>query len=250
MSEVIESTALEVADHHVPARLFAGQSGQEIIQDASEKATALAGVIESRKLFTEIRGRKHVRVEGWTLLGSLVGVFPVCVWTKPLNDGWEARVEARTLDGNIVGAAEAQCTKKERMWADRDDYALRSMAQTRATSKALRQPLGFIMVLGNYDATPAEEMPHDEPSERPQERREPPKQEAPASWPTGTDVAWWADFMLAAKESGVEASHLHEVIGVAPTAKTVKAWMDERDMPASELLSLAILAREAVEDGV
>jgi hypothetical protein len=35
------------------------------------------------------------------------------------------------------------------------------MAQTRATSKALRQPLGFVMTLAGYSATPAEEMPRD-----------------------------------------------------------------------------------------
>jgi hypothetical protein len=33
------------------------------------------------------------------------------------------------------------------------------MAQTRATSKALRVPLGFIVVLAGYEATPEEEMP-------------------------------------------------------------------------------------------
>ena len=46
----------------------------------------------------------------------------------------------------------------EKTWAGRDDYALRSMAQTRATSKAMRQPLGFIITLAGFDATPAEEM--------------------------------------------------------------------------------------------
>jgi hypothetical protein len=41
------------------------------------------------------------------------------------------------------------------------------MSQTRATSKVLRQPLGFVMHLAGFDATPAEEMPADEtPSDR------------------------------------------------------------------------------------
>jgi len=75
--------------------------------------------------------------------------------------GWEARVEARTRDGALVGAAESECLRAESKWADRDDYALRSMAQTRATSKALRQPLGFVVALAGYAVTPAEEMPDD-----------------------------------------------------------------------------------------
>ena len=47
-------------------------------------------------------------------------------------------------------------------WSGRDDYALRSMAQTRAVSKALRLPLGFIVALAGYEATPADEMPAEE----------------------------------------------------------------------------------------
>jgi hypothetical protein len=47
----------------------------------------------------------------------------------------------------------------ERNWSHRDDYALRSMAQTRAVAKALRLCLGWIMSLAGYEATPAEEMP-------------------------------------------------------------------------------------------
>jgi hypothetical protein len=110
-------------------------------------------------LTKDIQGKQHVLVEGWTLLGSMLGVFPVTVWTQPVENGWEARVEARTIDGKIVGAAEAQCTRDERLWKTRDDYALRSMAQTRATSKALRQPLGFVMTLAGFEATPEAEMP-------------------------------------------------------------------------------------------
>ena len=49
--------------------------------------------------------------------------------------------------------------RAERKWAKADDYAIRSMSQTRATSKALRLPLGFVMQLAGFDATPADEIP-------------------------------------------------------------------------------------------
>ena len=75
-----------------PANLFLTSSPETFIARASEAATALAQVIHERKLFTTIRGREHVHVEGWTLLGSLLGVFPITEWTRPLDDGWEARV--------------------------------------------------------------------------------------------------------------------------------------------------------------
>jgi hypothetical protein len=143
----------------------------KVVTKAADVAEALCAVIEKNKLFTVIGGRKHVRVEGWTLLGSMLGVFPVCVWTRKLANGWEARVEARTLQGVVVGAAEAECLDSEGNWEKRDDYSLRSMAQTRATAKALRLPLGFVVALKGYDATPAEEMP--------QQARPPVRQPAP-----------------------------------------------------------------------
>jgi hypothetical protein len=130
----------------------------------SEVATTLADVVRSQNLIVRIGDSEHVRVEGWTFLGSLLGVFPVVVWTHPVmrddaQIGWEARVEARTRGGEVVGAAEAECLIDERTWKGRDDYARRSMAQTRAVSKALRLPLGFVMQLAGFNPTPADEMP-------------------------------------------------------------------------------------------
>ena len=129
----------------------------------------------------------------------MLGVFPVVVWSKPVmvdgkHVGWEARVEARTRDGSVVGAAEAECMVSERTWGSRDDYARRSMAQTRATSKAMRGPLGFVMTLAGFEATPAEEMPRDEPAERRQESTATP----PKTWAQvnaiadgyGADLRW------------------------------------------------------------
>jgi hypothetical protein len=79
---------------------------------------------------------------------------------------YEARVEARTATGLVVGTAEATCSRKESQWAREDDHAVKSMAQTRATSKALKAGTGWLMVLAGYKATPAEEMPDDGGQER------------------------------------------------------------------------------------
>lgn len=167
MTEIIEgeivdehTTDLELRPEASPT-LFGTSDPVKVIEGATRIATPLAGIVEKQQLFKTISGKKHVLVEGWTLLGSMLGVFPVTVWTRKLEDGWEARVEARTRDGAVIGAAEAECLRSESLWKDRDDYALRSMAQTRATSKALRQPLGFVMQLAGFAATPADEMPTD-----------------------------------------------------------------------------------------
>ncbi len=161
--------------------LFHTNDPGEIIERASVLADKLSAVLRDRKLTSNISGKEHVRVEGWTLLGTMLGVFPVVEWTRPVADGWEARVEARTLAGQVVGAAEAECLRSEKTWKGRDDYALRSMAQTRAVSKALRGPLGFVVTLAGYEATPAEEMPAEGFSQP--DRVEGPKPlSAPKSW--------------------------------------------------------------------
>ena len=158
---------LEVLDHQDQIILFTGNPAERMRQ-MQETAAILAEPVRQRHTVT-ISGREHVRVEGWTMLGALLGVHPYLVWTrpgstKPDSNGWEARVEASTIDGRIVGSAEAMCLVEEPNWKNRDEYALRSMAQTRATSKALRQPLGFVITLAGFDPTPAEEMPSHDPS--------------------------------------------------------------------------------------
>lgn len=154
-------TDIIIPEQEVPAApltLFGTDDPNAIVERASKIATALSDVIKQRHLTKRISGRDHVLVEGWTLLGSMLGVFAEVEWTRPIEAGWEARAVAKTLNGAVVGAAEAMCSRSESTWKSRDDYAIRSMAQTRAVSKALRLPLGFIIEIAGYSATPAEEM--------------------------------------------------------------------------------------------
>jgi hypothetical protein len=127
----------------------------------SEIAERLIDVVRDRKLVARIQGRDYLTAEAWQVVGGMVGVLPVVVWTKPneSGDGYVARVEARTLSGQVVGAAEAECSRAEKVWRDRYPSTLRAMAQTRAVSRALRAPLGQIVALAGYDAAAAEEMP-------------------------------------------------------------------------------------------
>jgi hypothetical protein len=170
-AEVIDDhgTDLAVTTPAASATLFRTDDPVEVVERASRVADALKGVLDRQGLTATIGGKRHVLVEGWTTLGAMVGVTAVPVHTAPLDGdapsgktfGYEARVEARTLDGRVIGAADAMCTRAESRWRSADDYAIRSMAQTRATSKALRGPLGFVVTLAGYVATPAEEIPVD-----------------------------------------------------------------------------------------
>jgi hypothetical protein len=165
--EIIEAEPPSELDAYEPPApgLFGTSDPDQVVARAVKVADALERVIREKKLIARIRQNEHVLVEGWTLLGSMLGVFPVLLWTHKLDDGWEARVEARTRAGEVVGAAESECLRSEARWAKAEDYAIRSMAATRATSKALRQPLGFVMTMAGFDATPVEEMPP--PSDEP-----------------------------------------------------------------------------------
>lgn len=76
---------------------------------------------------------------------------------RGLAFGFKASFRA-TKGGQDLGWGESSCTRAEDNWATKPDYQLRSMAQTRAQSKALRQPLGFVVSLAGYETTPAEEV--------------------------------------------------------------------------------------------
>lgn len=144
-----------------PASLFRTDDPVEVLKKAKAVADALAPVIKEAGLIASIQGKDYLKVEAWQTLGQQVGVTPVVVSTKRLTDpeeGWEARCEARTLDGRTIGAADSMCLRNEERWKESDDFEIRSMAQTRAMSRALASVLRFIPTLAGMAGTPAEEM--------------------------------------------------------------------------------------------
>ena len=131
-----------------PMTLFGPTDPTLVLERMGEIATALVDVIDQKHLYKTISGRKHILVEGWTTLGAMLGVTPHVIDVRPneTGDGYLATVEARTMDGRVVGTAQAECSRAEKTWANRDSYALRSMAQTRAISRTLRAALGMVVV--------------------------------------------------------------------------------------------------------
>ncbi len=161
MTEIIEGEILSTDLVYQPEQqvtLFGTSDPAAVIEAATAAARPLADVVRKQGLIVKIGQGEHVLVDGWTLLGSMLGVFPVVVETNQLENGWEATVEARTLTGAVVGRGDSMCLRSEQRWAKADEYAIRSMAQTRATSRALKGPLGFVMKLAGFESTPAEEM--------------------------------------------------------------------------------------------
>ena len=132
-----------------------------------EQMTGMARVLKDHivghKLYTKIQGKNYAHVEGWQFAGGLLNLFPRVVSVeKLLAQGaekiWKADVEIVDKNDKIIGRGFALCSSNEANKKKFDEYAILSMAQTRAIGKAYRNSLGWVMKLAGYEGTPKEEM--------------------------------------------------------------------------------------------
>ena len=131
----------------------------------TKMANTLKAYVVKNKLYVEIKDKNYVMVEGWQFAGGLLGFSPDIVEVKNMTpDGtknykWFAKAEIiRNKDDKKVGSGYALCSKEEYKKRSFDEYAILSMAQTRAIGKAFRNLIGWVMKLAGYEPTPAEEM--------------------------------------------------------------------------------------------
>jgi hypothetical protein len=123
----------------------------------------LKKIIVDNKLYTPVKGKNFVNVEGWQIAGAFVGITPIVTSVENLSEGdnYKYRAEVKLVQygsDTPIGYGVAICTNKEANKRNFDEYAVCSMAQTRAISKAYRLAIGYLMKLAGYEATPAEEM--------------------------------------------------------------------------------------------
>lgn len=139
---------------------FFDRDPEEMIAFATRVANSLKKIIIQQKLAVHLNGKDHVKVEGWITMGSLLGFLPKEEYVKHYKDGtYEVGISlVRQSDGKIISSASAICGGDERNWKNRDKFARRSMAATRATGKAYRLAFGWVMSLAGYNPTPAEEV--------------------------------------------------------------------------------------------
>ena len=135
-------------------------SPDDLVYRATLIARTLTRVVTDQRLYSNISGKKYVKVEGWNTLGALIGIVPREVEVlEELDGSVQATVELiRVSDGAVVGRGSAVVGMDEPTWSKRPRYARRSMAITRATGKAFRLGFSWIMALAGFEATPAEEM--------------------------------------------------------------------------------------------
>jgi hypothetical protein len=129
----------------------------------------LAKLIQERGLTTNIKGKQYVNVEGWQFSGSALGLMPIITEVTDLTRRGEqpgqvefkylAKCEVRKITtGEVVSTGIAICSSFEKTKSAFDEYAILSMAQTRAIGKAYRNLLAWLMKAAGFEAKPAEEM--------------------------------------------------------------------------------------------
>jgi hypothetical protein len=131
-------------------------------QQIMKFANNLKQMIIENNLYTKIQGRNYVNVEGWQIAGAFTGTYPIVEKVENLSDEkkfkYRAEVSLRDKDGNVVGSGVAVCTNEEPGKRGFAEYAVASMAQTRAVGKAYRMKIGWLLKVAGYETTPAEEM--------------------------------------------------------------------------------------------
>jgi len=186
-----------------------------VMAQAREAAMVLKDTVSKKPKPVMMNGEQYLEFEDWQTVGKFYGIT-VKVESTTFIDyggarGFEARAVALSSDGRVISAADAMCLNDEPKWSTRAKYEyvngkkqkvsdepvplfqLRSMAQTRACAKALRNVLSWVVVLAGYKTTPAEEI-KDMPSGTPPATKKvntvqpatPPAQ--PATPPTGETV--------------------------------------------------------------
>ncbi len=160
---------------------------ERVLEEARRAAKALEDVLKNKKKPVIMNGEQYLEFEDWQTVGRFYGVTARIVSTMFIEygevKGFEARAEAIRVDGMIISSAEAMCLNDESNWKSKPLFQLRSMAQTRACAKALRNVLAWVVVLAGYRATPAEEIQgminENPPIQEPQKKK--PPEEVPKS---------------------------------------------------------------------
>jgi len=130
------------------------------LEKAQEVAKACSAIIAKTAL--PIAGKNYVKVEGWQTIAMAHGCLLSAKGVQRIDGGVKALGEViRMSDGAVLASGEGFVGDDEKTWGNRDEYAKRAMAQTRAMSRAARSAFAYTIVLMDkgYETTPAEEVP-------------------------------------------------------------------------------------------
>lgn len=172
--------------------LSVSRDPKAVLAEAHRAASALKEALDAKpkEKWVMMNGERYLEYEDWATVGKFYGITAKVVSTTPVEfgsvRGFEARAAAFHIPtGQEISAADAMCLNDEERWSSRPKYEyrdgqrvkvgetpvplfqLRSMAQTRACAKVLRNVLSWVVVLAGFKPTPAEEMTGAEGSREP-----------------------------------------------------------------------------------
>ena len=227
-----------------------------VVEFAGRKARTLTKVVEQANLAINIKGNRYLKFEAWLTIAAGYGYSAHPEWTRLREDGaWECRVVARNRDGALVGAAESECGgPDDGHWAKESSNSRRSMAQTRAISKAYRSCLSWVVSLAGYSPTPADEMDHipvDKPAVQVDVTPQKPKADstpAPAPAPSGpkkvseAQLGFIKDLTVTKAREDTVIAHLNGRVATELSSQEASDLMVARKaLPASDGGELGVL---------
>lgn len=174
-----EMTVLE--NQSINRDLSVTRDPNEVLLQAKKAAMVLADVIKNKKKPVLFNGEQYLEYEDWATVARFYNVTAKIVDTRYVQfgnvQGFESRAVAfHGITGQEISCAESMCLNDEDNWSTRPKYEwkenektkvgdvsvplfqLRSMAQTRACAKVLRNVFSWVVVLAGFKPTPAEEM--------------------------------------------------------------------------------------------
>jgi len=142
----------------------------DAVDAAKAKAKTFVDIVEQQELFTMIGPSKHLNHEAWETIAAGYGLTAAVDsttyhWKKDSEEDKgdelfmvEAHAVVLDRDGTIRGGAVASCGRDEPNWATKPVHQVASMAGTRASAKALRLMLSWVVEIAGYEPTPSEEI--------------------------------------------------------------------------------------------
>lgn len=244
-------TLARVPDQEDSALASMGPEPTEIISYATKVANALKDVVQQKGLFADIRGKKHVKAEGWETVIALDQAHPLIESVTPVvsANGETIAYRARAhivKDGQTVASAEMTCGMDEFPTKGQDGYAKHraamSAAQTWAIAKAARTKYAWIVALAGYEGTPAEEMPQENGGQKsqPTHRATQPPRTNGASTSEGQP---WTEFWEFVKKSGHTPQEALSTLGTPPAK-----WIEEYGDGGNPFQDLRMTLREKWAD--
>jgi len=142
----------------------------DAVDAAKAKAKTFVDIVEQQELFTMIGPSKHLNHEAWETIAAGYGLTAAVDsttyhWKKDSDEDngnelfmVESHAVVLDRDGTIRGGAVASCGRDEPNWATKPVHQIASMAGTRASAKALRLMLSWVVEIAGYEPTPSEEI--------------------------------------------------------------------------------------------